>query len=168
MPSEGGAYQDSGGRSLVEGFARVVEADTTTAWLEPEQTSSCGGCAQAAACGVKTGHSDRRLKSRRFVLSNDCGLKVGERVVIGISEYALIRASYTAYAIPLLSMMVAAVTAHLTIGRDGLTMGAAAAGLALGLAVARLLANRLSARGELTPRFLRHARPGETLHTDCA
>lgn len=37
---------------LVEGLARVVEIDEAgKVWLEPEQTSSCGGCASVSACG---------------------------------------------------------------------------------------------------------------------
>ncbi len=161
MSPAGASLFDSGGRPLVEGFARVVAADTATAWLEPEQTSSCGGCASAAACGVKSGQGNRRLEARRFALANDCQLRVGERVVIGISEYALIRASATAYAIPLLCMMGAAVAAQLLTGRDGWAMAAAVAGLTAGLLIARLRAGRLQARGDLTPRYLRHARSGE-------
>lgn len=152
-------------RDMVEGIARVVAADGGKVWLEPEQTSSCGGCMSAAACGVKTGHS-RKLEARRFALANDAGLRVGERVVVGISEYALIRASATAYGIPLLLTIVAAVAAQLAFGRDAYTMVAAALGLGAGMLIARGRAGRLSARGDLTPRFLRRLRPGEACNSD--
>ena len=42
------------------------------------------------------------------------------------------------------------------------TMAAMAGGLLSGLLLARIIARRLSAQGELAPHFLRRARPGET------
>ncbi|HIJ37413.1 MAG TPA: SoxR reducing system RseC family protein [Rhodospirillaceae bacterium] len=161
-----GAFAEAGGHPLVEGLARVVGAEGGRIWLEPEQTSTCGGCHSAAACGVKSGQNTRRLEARRFVLDNEAGLKIGERVVVGISEYALIRASSIAYAVPLLSMIGGAVAAQLTFGNDGAAMIAAVAGLGFGVLVARGRAGRLLARGELTPRFLRRIAAGEECHVD--
>ena len=157
-------FADAGGGHLVEGIARVVADDGARVWLEPEQTSTCGGCASAAACGGKTGQSDRRLKARRFAVGKEAGLKLGDRVVIGMSEYALIRASAIAYAIPLLSMMGGAVTAQLTFGGDAAAMAAAAGGLLLGVLVARVWAGRLQESGELSPHLLRRVGPGEDCH----
>ena len=159
-----GGFAETAGGHLVEGVARVVVVDAARTWLEPEQTSSCGACASAAACGVKSGQNDRRLKARRFSVSNDAGLRVGDRVVIGMSEYALIRASSVAYAIPLLSMMVGAVVAHLYFGSDGAAMLSAAGGLLLGVLVARIWAARLQASGDLSPHLLRRIGPGEDCH----
>jgi sigma-E factor negative regulatory protein RseC len=148
------------GRSIVEGFARVVSLEGENVWLEPEQTTSCGPCASASACGAK---SDQLgfLEKRRFTLPNECELTVGERVVVGIAENTLVRASLTAYALPLATTLGCAVAAHLTTGSDGFSVLAALFGLGVGLLLAYVRAGRLSARGELTPRFLRRARFNE-------
>ena len=153
----------------VEGIARVVRIDGDTAWFEPEQTSSCGHCASAASCGARDanpatgiGTVASRNAVRRFSLDNAYGLRVGERVVVGVAERALIRAALTAYGLPLLTALTAGGIAESTFGSDLATMAAMAGGLLGGLLLARLVARRLSSRGELAPHFLRRAKPGET------
>jgi sigma-E factor negative regulatory protein RseC len=147
--------------AMVEGFATVVAVDGAVAWLEPEQTSSCGSCASSSACGAKgIGTAASRLEARRFQLDNHAGLVVGERVVVGIRENALVKASLTAYAIPLAVMLGAGVMAQWAADTDGVTMAAMVTGLLLGLGMARLNASRLSSRGDLAPRFLRRANVG--------
>jgi len=148
---------------MVEGVARVVAADGSVAWLEPEPGSSCGGCMSAALCGTKAGGS--RQAAKRFPLANDADLHVGERVVVGIEESSLLRASMVAYGLPLAAMLTAAVVASkIFMAGDGAAGLAGLAGLLLGLAAARLCADRLSIRGELTPHFLRRALAGEDCH----
>ncbi|MBF0268940.1 MAG: SoxR reducing system RseC family protein [Alphaproteobacteria bacterium] len=141
--------------AAVEGLAKVVAIEGAVAWLEPEQTSSCGGCASSSACGADVFGS--RLHARRFPLDNVHELKVGDRVVIGVQESTLVKASMTAYAIPLVTMLCSGTVAHLLGHEDGITMLATFAGLGIGLYIARLRAKKLTAQGELTPIYLRHA-----------
>ena len=155
------------GRGTVEGIARVVEVEDDVIWMEPEQTASCGGCASSSACGAKgIGSIASRLEARRFPLCDaTAGLAVGERVVVGVHDGALIKASLTAYAVPLALSLGAGGVAQALAGSDGLTMLAMFAGLALGLVAAHFGAGRLKARGELAPRFLRRAAPDEACGT---
>lgn len=151
---------------MVEGIAQVVAVEGNMVWLVPESGSSCGGCASAAACGSKgIGTVASRLEARRFQLVNDAGLRIGERVVVGIRQNTLLKASITAYAIPLATLLAAGALAQWAAGSDTITMIAMLAGLALGLGLARLGAGRLLVRGELAPRFIRRASPGETCNS---
>jgi sigma-E factor negative regulatory protein RseC len=151
--------------ATVEGIAHVVAIRGSRVWLEPEQTGSCGGCAASGTCGAKgMGTTANRLEARRFVINNEAGLVVGERVVVGIREHALLKASLTAYALPLAFMLGCGIAAQWAYGRDGITMLAMIAGLVLGFVVMRLGAGRLEVGGELAPQFLRRARINETCH----
>ncbi|MBI5792271.1 MAG: SoxR reducing system RseC family protein [Rhodocyclales bacterium] len=146
----------------VEGIARVVGVDGATAWLEPEQTGGCGSCASANSCGAGTsqggiGTVANRIAARRFTLDNISDLHVGERVVVGVAERALVSAALTAYGLPLATALTAGGIADSYRGGDFATMAAMAGGLITGLLLARLVARRLSMRGELAPRFLRRA-----------
>jgi sigma-E factor negative regulatory protein RseC len=152
------------GRNTIEGFARVVSVDGAMAWLEPEQTTSCGSCATASACGGKAGPN--WLQARRFRIANDDGLEVGERVVVGIREGVLLKGAVTAYVLPLFTMMVGGTTAQSWFGTDAFAALGAVGGLGLGLLFARLRAAHLSARGDLAPRFIRRA-AGFVPGTDC-
>ncbi|HJV28146.1 MAG TPA: SoxR reducing system RseC family protein [Aromatoleum sp.] len=142
--------------ALIEGTARVVAIREGIAWLEPEQGGSCGGCASAAMCGSKgIGTLATRLEARRFPLADAADLAIGERVVVGVREDALVRASLTAYAIPLVMMFALGALAQAMDGRDAITVVACLAGLAIGLGLSRILARLLTARGEVTPQLLR-------------
>ena len=155
-------------RHIVEGIARVVRVDGTTAWFEPEQTTSCGSCASSAGCGAGAtgiGTVASRNAVRRFTLENVNQLRPGERVVVGVYDRALLKASLTAYALPLATTLTAGGIAEGAYGSDLATMAAMAGGFAFGLLAARVAARRLASRGELAPRFLRRARPGETCGT---
>jgi len=146
---------DAEHRPLIEGIARVVAVENGVAWLEPEQTTACGSCHAAAACGAKPGSS--RLVARRFSLPDDHHFQVGERVVVGTPEASVRRAALTAFGLPLLFMLAAGVTAQQMGGGD---LGAALAtlgGLVAGLAVVRLQSLRFARRAEYAPQYLRRA-----------
>jgi sigma-E factor negative regulatory protein RseC len=165
----GGAVDDMtdfSAPTLTEGIAQVVEVEGNMAWLVPESGSSCGGCNSAAACGSKgIGTVSSRLEARRFQLVNDFGLRIGERVVVGVRENALLRASITAYVIPLATLLISGALAQWAAGNDFVTMAAMLAGLVFGLWLARVRAGQLMAKGELSPRFIRRASMGETCNS---
>ncbi len=149
--------------AMVEGIAQVVKIEGRTVWLVPEQGSSCGSCASAEACGSKgVGTTASRLEGRRFRISNEANLTVGERVVFGIRDNVLLKASVTAYAIPLATLLLAGSLAQWKFGSDLVTMAAMVIGLVAGLWLSRLEAGRMQTKGDLAPQFLRRAKPGET------
>ncbi len=158
----------------VEGIARVIMINGDSVWLEPEQTTSCGHCASSASCSTAQkeaagiGTVASRLAARRFKLdsatSND-HLKVGERIVIGVSERSLLGAALTAYGLPLLTALIGGGLGQSWLLNDLGAMVGMAGGLGIGLLLARLIARQLAAHGELTPRYLRRARPDETCGT---
>jgi sigma-E factor negative regulatory protein RseC len=152
---------------LVEGTARVVALEGDRVWLEPEPRSGCGACASAGVCGAKgLGTFASRIEARRFPLNDHLGLALGERVIVGVPENALLRATGAVYAIPLATTLGAGALAQWAAGSDGVTLAAMIGGLAVGMLAARQGAARLGARGDLSPRLLRRAAPGETCERD--
>ncbi|MCK6437977.1 SoxR reducing system RseC family protein [Rivihabitans pingtungensis] len=157
----------------VEGIARVVRVDGQQLWLEPEQTTSCGHCASSASCSAHSqeaagmGTVASRLQARRFMITAPAAdaYHEGERLVVGIGEQALLRAALTAYGLPLAGALLGGALCQGLYGEDLISMLGMAGGLAAGLLAARLRAGRLAARGELSPRVLRRARPDETCAT---
>ncbi|MEI7609805.1 MAG: SoxR reducing system RseC family protein, partial [Rhodospirillaceae bacterium] len=75
-------------------------------------------------------------------------------------EGSVLRAAATAYGLPMLLMIAAGITAQ-TSGAGDLTGGLImVGGLGAGLLLARLIAARLTAQGDLSPRFVRRSVPG--------
>lgn len=156
MHASGSSLPSPDDAELVEAFARVVKVEPGQVWLEPEQTSSCGGCRSAGVCGVGGGNP-KKLELRRFTLPGDLGLRLGERVVVGISESTLSTGALVAFGVPLLCLIAGGITGQELGKSDGLAFVGAMGGLAVGLLMSRLLAGWMAARGQLTPRYLRRA-----------
>ncbi|MBF0093432.1 MAG: SoxR reducing system RseC family protein [Alphaproteobacteria bacterium] len=165
MEHDDASYDEPASRTMLEGFARVVSVKGSTAWLEPEMMSACGGCKSSGLCGTKSIFGSRS-DARTFPLENTVGLTVGERVVVGTYEDSLLQASLAAYLVPLVVMLVAAVAGQMMTGSDGVAALGAVVGLGVGMLLARVRAGRLSRRGDLSPRFLRRAY-NEGLVEDC-
>ncbi len=117
---------------MIEETAQVVRVADGEVWVETRRQSTCSSCAAEKGCGTAT--LSRVLGNRRTrirVLSEQ-PLQVGDRVVIGIAEQALVRGSLAVYAVPLLLLLAGAVLGELGAER-GLWDNAEVASLALGL-----------------------------------
>jgi len=125
--------------SLIEGLARVVGVQGDQVWLATEAPAACGSCATQSACG-----SGKAKRGASWCVPRALGpgqnLALGDQVLVGVDRAALTRASLSAYALPLVTMLVAA-SALQTAG-DAVAAVAALAGLLAGAAAARVLARR--------------------------
>jgi sigma-E factor negative regulatory protein RseC len=85
---------------------------------------------------------------------NTLNANVGDNVTLGIAEQALLQASLLVYALPLLLMVAASMTASLLVpGSDGVAIVAAGLGLGTGFVVARLLQRRMP--GDYQPHLMK-------------
>jgi len=118
---------------MLEETARVVSIEAGEVWVETERRSTCSSCAVEKGCGTAT--LAKVLGQRRTLVRvlTDLPLAVGDHVVIGIREQALLRGSLAVYAVPLLLLLAGAVIGELGAGQ-GLWGSAEAASLLLGLA----------------------------------
>ena len=112
--------------------------------VELLRESACAGCDLNQGCG--TGALGRLLgrRTRPLLVSCDRELSPGDRVVLGLPEAALVRASLLVYGLPLLGMVIAAGVAHLWFElSEGLVVVCAAAGFFVGFRGASRLAAEL-------------------------
>ena len=138
---------------LVEGLARVVAVDGSEVWLAAEQQAACGSCATRSACGSGSTKPAASWRTPRTLGPDQTPLALGDLVRIGVDRDALTRASLTAYALPLVTMLLA--TAALQDAGDAAAIAAALSGLLAGVVLARLLARRW--RNALVPLVLGRA-----------
>jgi sigma-E factor negative regulatory protein RseC len=126
--------------ALIEGLARVVAVDRDQVWLVAEQPAACGSCATRSACGGGSTKAAASWLAPRSLGPGQALLALGDTVHIGVDRSALTRASLTAYALPLVTMLLSA--SAVQDAGDGMAIAAALAGLLAGVAVARILARR--------------------------
>jgi sigma-E factor negative regulatory protein RseC len=117
---------------MIEETAQVVRVDGADVWVETRRRSTCSGCAAEKGCG--TAALSKVLGNRRTLVRvlADMPLRVGDQVVIGIAEQALVRGSLAVYAVPLLLLLLGAVIGDMGAGR-GLWDNGEAGSLVLGL-----------------------------------
>ncbi len=92
---------------MVEEQARVVDREGDYVWVETQRQSSCGSCSVKNGCGTQTLSKLFGNKSAVVRCRNSCHAKIGDQVIIGISESALLSGSLRLYMLPLLSMIFA-------------------------------------------------------------
>lgn len=117
---------------------RVVGIETDSLWVETIRRSTCGACKAQQGCGHGLIHriSDgkrgyiRALPGERSI-EDYC---IGDQVLISIPEEVILRGSFVAYLMPLITMLVGAVAAAqwLPGNEDLVAIVGAVGGLALG------------------------------------
>jgi sigma-E factor negative regulatory protein RseC len=122
---------------------RVIAIEADGLWVETIRRSTCGTCAAQKGCGHGLLHkiSDGKRGYIR-VLPGEGGIgryNLDDQVLISIPEEVILRGSFIAYVLPLVAMLLGALTAvrWLPGNEDLLAVLGAAGGLALGFSVVR-------------------------------
>jgi sigma-E factor negative regulatory protein RseC len=92
---------------MIEEHAIVVGVEHDAALLEIIRKTPCGLCGKSRGCGISLWAKLFNHKSV-FKATNRIGAKIGDNVIVGIEEHALLRSSLAIYGIPLLSLLVGA------------------------------------------------------------
>jgi sigma-E factor negative regulatory protein RseC len=118
---------------MLEESAQVVRIDGPDVWVETLRQSTCSGCAAEKGCGTAALAKVLGNRRNRVRALSRIPLGIGDRVVIGVQERALVRGSMAVYAVPILLLLVGAVLGELGAERR-LWDNAETASVVLGLA----------------------------------
>lgn len=102
------------------------------ATLEIVRKSACGLCGQTRGCGNSIWGKLFNHQSAHFTAQNDIDAKVGDSVIVGIDETALMKGALLLYIAPLVTMMLGAILSQKIYGSDAAAMLGALAGLTAG------------------------------------
>lgn len=93
---------------MIEEHAQVIAVENNDVWVETQRRSACGQCAANKGCGTATLAKvlGNKRSQVRALNPNATSVAVGDEVVIGINEQALVRGSLAIYTVPLLSLFV--------------------------------------------------------------
>lgn len=132
---------------MIEESATVTDLEGEDAWVSASAAGGCHGCSAQAGCG--SGVLARYLggRPRRLRVNNSLGVRVGDEIVIGLRESAVVNGSVLVYLVPLVGLLAgAAALAGLASNLDLNTELAAIAGSAAGALLSVTLVNRRLAR----------------------
>lgn len=124
---------------MIEESAVVVACDGDYAWVEAQRKTACGQCQVNKVCGTSVLAQLVGRKTTRLRALNQARARVGDTVIIGLHESAMLTGSLAVYLVPLLVMLVFAmlgqsVAEHMLIRQTDLTSILFALG-GLGIAV---------------------------------
>ncbi len=152
--------------AIVTETAEVVAVEGENAWVETRRKAVCDACTVQKGCG--SGIISRMFRKRtRIRVPNTLGARIGEQVVIGIEDSALVRASLAVYLMPLVWMLLGALAGQMIAEALGWTRveGATALfgmlGLAAGFMWLRRYARNAARDHAHQPNLLGFADPDE-------
>jgi sigma-E factor negative regulatory protein RseC len=93
---------------MIEEVGQVVDVQGEFAWIESERTTTCGNCAVRKGCGTSAIAQVLGQRRVRLRVLNRIQARVGDEVVIGISESGVVRGSLAVYAAPLFGLFAGA------------------------------------------------------------
>lgn len=145
---------------MIEENAQVVAAEGEFVWVETQRQSTCGGCAANKACGTATLAKVLGTRRTRVRALNRNGAQIGDRVVVGIQEAALVRGSLAVYAVPLLALLAGGIvgsllSARLLLQGEGLSLALGLLGLLGGLWWLKVFSHRIRGDSRYQPVVLR-------------
>lgn len=131
---------------MLETEGLVVRLGVDGTYVETARASFCGSCSSKQSCGTSSLGQLLGRKTSSFRVSNPIGAVVGERVVVGLEESALLTSSLLGYVLPLASLLGGALLgsqfAPAGAATDLYSVSGAVVGLILGIATLKWVAAR--------------------------
>jgi len=145
---------------MIEEQAQVIEIKGSVLFLQAQTQSACGSCAANKGCGTSLLSKIVGRKFTHFQADNSVNADVGDTVVVGLSEDALLKGSLVMYVIPILAMLLFALLADYFLAaatqyRDLMTAATAIMGLVFGSLVSKWYFSRQSSVHLFAPVVLR-------------
>jgi sigma-E factor negative regulatory protein RseC len=144
---------ESSNHSMLEETAQVIEVKDGLLIAETESRSGCNHCS-SNSCTTSVVAKLFGVKRNRLVMKNSIDARPGDQVLIGIPDQLLVKASLTAYLLPLTVMLLVTALGDLA-GIDELLLSLLAlTGLAVGFLTVRWISRNGSSQ-DYEPRLLR-------------
>jgi sigma-E factor negative regulatory protein RseC len=141
-------------RRVITVPVRVIEVADDFVWTEPDRRATCEHCSASIGCGVAKLTTFFGRRTNRICVPNSMNASLGDEVILGVKEMALLKGTFMVYMLPLLSMLISAVVFNVVFINEELTALAAGCGLFAGFTVVRYFAVREAAHNALKPFML--------------
>lgn len=149
---------------MIEERGRVLSMESGAVWVTTIRSSTCGSCQAKAGCGHALLQKLGTRSSQGFVRAlTEQTWQIGEEVIIGVPENAVVRSAMWAYLVPLVGLFTAALTAQALGCSEPMMILLAAVGLLAGFAVVRWHDRKVQQDSQLHPQVIARASPSVVL-----
>jgi len=143
---------------MLEAEGVIVKIGQEGVFVETSRASACGSCSSKEGCGTSTLSQLLGSKASTFKVLNPIGAALGERVVIGMEEEALLKSSLLMYLVPLAFLLVGAIFGGWLAPvrwQDAYAVGGVFVGLFLGFVAMKLISASAGKNSQFQPVILR-------------
>jgi sigma-E factor negative regulatory protein RseC len=91
---------------MIEEQAIVLSVEQDNATLEIIRSKPCGICGKTRGCGISLWGRIFGYEASVFKAANQINAKVGDAVIVGVDERAVVLSALAVYGIPLVTMFV--------------------------------------------------------------
>jgi sigma-E factor negative regulatory protein RseC len=150
---------------MIEESAVVIDLKNDMAMLEVTRRTPCGLCGQTQGCGISIWGRLFGHRNNVFKAINQINASIGDNVIVGINENALLMSALTMYGIPLLTTLAGALAGasfptENNILADRYAVIGALTGLMLGLLWLKIRNSGQNSNAGYQPVILRVGAPG--------
>lgn len=144
---------------MIEQTGKIVAVEPGVAWVQTLRESACSSCSARKGCGTAVLNKMSSGKSMQTLVVDTLDCQVGDDIVVGVPDDALLKASALVYLLPLVAMVLFALVADAIWATEEIyTIFSSFAGLALGFMGVRKLGQQSSIKDVTEPVMLRKVR----------
>jgi sigma-E factor negative regulatory protein RseC len=137
---------------MIEQTGRVVAVERGVAWVQTVQQSTCNACSANKGCGTAVLNKLSGGRVTQTPCKDHLGVNVGDTVVIGIPDDALLKASFLVYFMPLMLLVLGALVGdHWWPGNELYSILTGLFGLFVGFALVKMIASSSRMEADTQP-----------------
>lgn len=149
---------------MIEEQAVVVSSSGDYAEVETQRKSACGDCSATGTCGTAAMAQMFGKRKSLLKVANPIAAQPGDRVILGIEDSVITRASFVSYMLPVFALILTAILGQLGAAQMGAPVTEPYAilgglfGLIIGLLLVRGYSRRIDRDRRYQPIILRQVR----------
>lgn len=150
---------------MIEEVAIVVAVEADQAVLQTQRRSACQSCSVKQGCGTSVLSKVVGQRSTHITINNTMNAGIGDEVLLAIEDDALVQGSLLVYALPLVMMLVFAVTGEYwaranQFNQEIVSILFAVVGFMLAMVITRITIHSSRLKQRIQPRMVRILRRG--------
>jgi sigma-E factor negative regulatory protein RseC len=154
---------------MIEEKATVIAVEGEHALLQTQRRSACQSCSVKQGCGTSVLAKVVGQRSSQILVDNVLNAEVGDEIIIGINDNALVKGSFLVYALPLVLLLIGALMGEFFAHAYGfnaelLSIIAGTAGFVVAMILIRFSLSKTKFKAEIQPHMLRISHHGAAGH----
>ncbi len=140
---------------MIEETALVIEVNAQYVLLQTQRKSVCQSCSVKSGCGTSTLAKVVGKRSSQFTVDKNIDVQVGDEVVVGVDENALVQGSLLIYLFPIVFMMLVGLLVEFLLADELITVLSVVVSFVFAIVIIRSILANSRLKKSVQPHLLR-------------